>query len=169
MSEALDQVELVERLEGIAKRIRTHHDQAVAAGHVFQKATERMRAEILLCGQALIEAKELLPHGQWIPWVREKCGFSRWTANRYMDAAKPNGADVHLLEKARRFTYTLLSRWAQRVPAPEVVFEWPIEEQRRALTDLEPTERLCVALRTRLGDQASLPGDLHPPPPKESI
>lgn len=146
---ALDlQPELVEQLDGIAQRVRTHHDEAMAAGHVFRKASEEMRAAVLLCGQALVEAKGLLPHGKWIPWVRQRCKMSVRTAQHYMQCAQPNTQGVaHLV---RRFTYRLLERWAQRAPTIEAVLEWPIEEQRQALVKLEPAEKLCVALRERV-------------------
>jgi len=39
------------------------------------------------CGQALVQLKELLRHGDWDRWVEEHCALSRATANRYMRLA----------------------------------------------------------------------------------
>lgn len=35
-------------------------------------------------GRRLIEAKSLLPHGEWGNWLKEKVGFSQSSANNYM-------------------------------------------------------------------------------------
>ena len=40
------------------------------------------------CGQLLVEVKETVPHGEWIPWVSSNCEFSERQSQRYMKAAK---------------------------------------------------------------------------------
>lgn len=39
-------------------------------------------------GEALVEAKGQVEHGEWIPWVEKNCTFCRDTANRYMRLAQ---------------------------------------------------------------------------------
>lgn len=43
---------------------------------------------ILTIGKGLIEAKAMLPHGEWLPWLTEKVEFSKRTANRFMRLAR---------------------------------------------------------------------------------
>ena len=43
---------------------------------------------ILGIGQRLIEAKELLPHGEWLPWLNEKVEFSERAAQNFMRLAR---------------------------------------------------------------------------------
>lgn len=43
---------------------------------------------ILGIGQRLIEAKEMLPHGEWLPWLTERVDFSERTAQYYMRLAR---------------------------------------------------------------------------------
>ena len=43
---------------------------------------------ILGIGQRLIEAKELLSHGEWLPWLNERVEFSERTATRFMRLAR---------------------------------------------------------------------------------
>lgn len=43
---------------------------------------------IIEIGKRLIQAKEQLPHGEWLPWLEEKIDFSRHTANRFMRVAE---------------------------------------------------------------------------------
>lgn len=43
---------------------------------------------IITIGQRLIEAKALLPHGEWLPWLAEKVDFSERAANRFMRLAR---------------------------------------------------------------------------------
>ena len=43
---------------------------------------------ILGIGQRLIEAKEMLPHGEWLPWLNEQVEFSERTARNFMRLAR---------------------------------------------------------------------------------
>lgn len=43
---------------------------------------------IITIGQRLIEAKALLSHGEWLPWLAEKVDFSERAANRFMRLAR---------------------------------------------------------------------------------
>ena len=54
------------------------------------------RRVTLLCGieigRRLREAKELLDHGQWLPWLEKETEFSERTAQRYMRVFEEYGA-----------------------------------------------------------------------------
>lgn len=39
-------------------------------------------------GQRLNEAKELLPHGEWLPWLEGRVNFSQRTAQKFMQIAR---------------------------------------------------------------------------------
>ena len=68
------------RLPVLALEIRkAHADVHEAAKTAAQRAID--------AGRALIEAKELLKHGQWLPWLREHCALSERTAQLYMRIA----------------------------------------------------------------------------------
>ncbi len=43
-------------------------------------------------GRRLVEAKEILPHGEWGRWLSEECGFSQRTANKHMQIFKAYGS-----------------------------------------------------------------------------
>lgn len=43
---------------------------------------------ILGIGQRLIEAKAMLPHGEWLPWLEERVEFSERTARNFMRLAR---------------------------------------------------------------------------------
>ncbi len=48
-------------------------------------AAKRARGEaILTIGKCLIEAKALLSHGEWLPWLEERVEFSEKAAQRFM-------------------------------------------------------------------------------------
>ena len=49
-------------------------------------AQHRGGEAILTIGRCLIEAKEMLPHGEWLPWLNEKVSYSERTARRFMQA-----------------------------------------------------------------------------------
>ena len=59
-----------------------------AADQDFNRAAITMAERALAAGTALIEAKRLIPHGEWQPWLHENCGLSQRTARRYMTIAR---------------------------------------------------------------------------------
>jgi hypothetical protein len=69
------------RLPALAAEIRkAHADVQEAAKTAAERAIE--------AGHALIEAKELVRHGEWLPWLRENCALAERTAQLYMRIAK---------------------------------------------------------------------------------
>ena len=57
---------------------------------------EAGRRITLLCGieigRRLCEAKDMLQHGEWLPWLEKETGFSTSSAQRYMQVFKEYGA-----------------------------------------------------------------------------
>ena len=71
-------------LKSLAGRINDTH---AAAGASFQAGVQRA----MDAGRLLIEAKEKVGHGEWLPWLRANCEFSERTAQAYMRVAKRAG------------------------------------------------------------------------------
>lgn len=69
------------RLPVLAAEIRRAHADVLDA---VKTASERA----IEAGHALIEAKELVQHGEWLPWLRENCALAERTAQLYMKVAK---------------------------------------------------------------------------------
>jgi Protein of unknown function (DUF3102) len=61
----------------------------IAAAH---KASEELAVkameQAIAAGQLLIEARDALPHGGWLSWLKENVPFSERTAQNYMRLAK---------------------------------------------------------------------------------
>ena len=49
-------------------------------------------------GRRLNEAKERLPHGEWLPWLRERVAFSERTAQDFMRLAKEYGESAEIAD-----------------------------------------------------------------------
>jgi hypothetical protein len=64
-------------LDQLAERIGVEHKAAYGAA---REALEHAR----MAGQLLTEAKQLVPHGQWLPWLKENFEFTARTAQGYM-------------------------------------------------------------------------------------
>ncbi len=73
-------------LADLAARIRAEHEAT-------DKALKSSVAHGITAGELLIEAKEKVPHGQWLPWLKENCAISERTAQLYMRLAK-NRANI---------------------------------------------------------------------------
>ena len=43
---------------------------------------------VLTIGRCLIDAKAMLPHGEWLPWLSERVGYSEKTAQNFMRLAR---------------------------------------------------------------------------------
>jgi hypothetical protein len=54
----------------------------------FRRSTEEAAAAAIEAGKLLLEAKELVGHGNWLPWLRDHCKLSGRTARRYMRLAE---------------------------------------------------------------------------------
>lgn len=63
--------------DGIATEIRV----------IVQQARTMMAMAVIEVGKKLIEAQELVPHGEWGQYVTHSCGFSQRTAQAYMQLA----------------------------------------------------------------------------------
>jgi Protein of unknown function (DUF3102) len=59
--------------------------EEIKRAHAGVEAAVKIAAEHALeAGRGLIEAKALLKHGEWLPWLKKNVGFSRRTAQLYM-------------------------------------------------------------------------------------
>ena len=74
-------------------------EQIAAAAPAAPRDIETITAEVLELkntagnaildiGRRLIEAKDVLDHGEWLPWLEERVEFSERTANRFMRLAR---------------------------------------------------------------------------------
>ncbi len=80
-------------------QIRQPDTQAVPSGTQGQRGIDQITLEInfykqqtaqniIEIGKRLIEAKQQLQHGEWIPWLHNKVDFSEISAQRFMRIAK---------------------------------------------------------------------------------
>jgi Protein of unknown function (DUF3102) len=68
------------RLPVLAAEIRKAHADV-------QEAAKTAAEHAITAGHALIEAKSLVKHGEWLPWLREHCALAERTAQLYMRIA----------------------------------------------------------------------------------
>src|SRR5262245_41395033 len=68
-------------LADLAARIRQEHE---AVAHAVKRGLEHAVA----AGNLLLEAKAQLPHGQWLPWLKEHCQIPERSAQRYMELSR---------------------------------------------------------------------------------
>jgi hypothetical protein len=66
---------------------KKQRDIALVASEL-QVALKRETRNFIVIGDLLIEAKEKLDHGEWLPWIEVNFGSSDQTAERYMNAAR---------------------------------------------------------------------------------
>jgi Protein of unknown function (DUF3102) len=71
-------------LVDLAARINAEHE---AAGGALKHSLQHAFA----AGELLLEAKQQLKHGQWLPWL-ETCGITERTAQRYIRLARNRAA-----------------------------------------------------------------------------
>lgn len=82
-------------LQNLAEHIQAEHDFAQAcANQAVQHA--------IACGLALQEAREQVPHGGWLPWLKENVRFSERMARNYLNLAanRQRVADLNSVREA---------------------------------------------------------------------
>ena len=77
------------------RQIETVEAQAPAEGRTIEAITGEILelkqggGEVILdIGRRLLEAKGMLPHGEWLPWLNERVEFSERTAQKFMRLAQ---------------------------------------------------------------------------------
>jgi hypothetical protein len=73
-------LKLSNSLTDLAARIRAEHEACTAA-------MQRSLQHAIAAGELLIEAKRQLKHGDWLPWLRDKCRIPERTARMHMRLA----------------------------------------------------------------------------------
>src|SRR5262249_5037345 len=81
MASTITKIEASNSLADLAARIKAEHEAVSTA--LKDSVRHAIRA-----GNLLVEAKEQLKHGQWLPWLRDHCTISERTAQLYMRCAK---------------------------------------------------------------------------------
>src|SRR5689334_9487178 len=89
----------------------------------FHRSTEEAAAAGLEAGAKLIEAKSLLKHGQWLPWLREHVAMSDRTANRYMKLARSGLNPPQVADLGIRATDEALAKHMPETEADEPPLE----------------------------------------------
>jgi hypothetical protein len=69
------------RLPVLAAEIMRAHAEARRAAHMSL-------VHAIEAGEALLEAKEQMSHGEWLPWLRDHCEMSESTAQVHLRLAK---------------------------------------------------------------------------------
>jgi hypothetical protein len=54
----------------------------------LEKAEKEYRDEMAAVGDMLMDVKEALPHGEFLPWLEENFDFNERTARQYMRFAR---------------------------------------------------------------------------------
>jgi aspartate aminotransferase-like enzyme len=88
-------------------------------------------------GKLLAEAKKAVPHGQWLPWLKQNCALSARSAQGYMRLAERFG---HLPpEKAQRVAHMSLRNALARLSekGPEAGMRRHAEAMRKFADEIE--------------------------------
>lgn len=108
---------------------------------------------ILTVGRCLIEAKEALPHGKWLPWLNDKVGFSERSARRFMQLYRECTNRPALADLGAAKALTLLA-----LPAEEreqfMAERHQVDGEEKAVVDMTSRE-LEKAIRERKEAQAA--------------
>lgn len=91
-----DRTELATRYDVAAERIAEAHKEAL-------KAEFQALRKVVVCGLLMLEQKEKLPHGQFLPWLEKNCpNMHRMTATRWMQTTT---ATLGLLQMSHDVTF----------------------------------------------------------------
>lgn len=124
-------VEAQQRLDQLAEKAKEAH---FAAQNFAATAVERA----LEAGRALLEARDLCPHGTWMPWLKKHFQHEVGTARSYMKAAKrwhvlaaqcPNAAQLPLRDVIKLLSHLVPCGSSEPAPTDTSASHRQIEGQ----------------------------------------
>ncbi len=139
-------------LDDLARRIKEEHQ---ACRDAAQSAVDHA----VMAGQLLLEAKDGIPHGQWLPWLNGHCDVAERTAQTYMRLARELSKIEP--EKAQRVADLPLRQALKELAEPEEAERtkpdtWSVEEPFED-HDFEDHEAFPFWLQWKLSHVAGLP------------
>lgn len=123
---------------------RTIH---VITGEILE-AQRRGGEAILTIGQCLNEAKDMLPHGEWLPWLNEQVGYSERTAQNFMRLAREFSNPQALADLGTTKALTLLAlppEEREQFAAEHNVVDMTSRQLERAIKDRDEARRAAEA------------------------
>lgn len=128
-------------------RAETQRDIEAVTCEILHLKQELAR-NIVDIGLRLIEAKEMLSHGEWLPWLKENVYFSEATAQRYMKVAMefPNPALVRDLGVRKALALLELPPSEREIFAEENnVIDMTSRELEKAIRERDEAKRAAEA------------------------
>lgn len=119
----------------------TQADELRVKASTIRSRTGTMTPSIIDIGRDLLVAKQTLPHGCLLPWVRAECGLAPRTAQNYMRVAE--FADGKC-ESGSLLTPSAIYALSSKKAPPEVVHQ--------VLQQLESNQEISDGLHLRLVD-----------------
>lgn len=167
----------VKRLGEISRELRTKSGMIEERRLAARRSGEEAFKIAIESGRLLLEAKNMLPHGEWLPWLGEHAAdISEDTARNYMSLANPEVVRDLNDAKTLKDAYEILGLMPKRKalpphPQPAAAIERqpiPIGQKQgteaiEALNEAVAASKIVAA--TSLGDLAAL---VNAPAPKEA-
>lgn len=130
---------------------------------IKQQTLETVLAASVQIGERLCNAKELVPHGQWSDWLKEKVDYSQSTADNLMRIYKEYGDEQITLSgrsKSQTFANLTYSQAVALFALPEYerekfveennVSEMTTKELKQAIADKKAAEQEAERLKNEL-------------------
>lgn len=122
-------------MQEISKNVRSLEQLEIE----IKAHSQYVTASIVAIGQALIEAKELLQHGEWGAWLRDRVQFSQSTANNFMRVAR----EIPLQSSIAALPYTKAL----------ALLDVPADQREQFAEENNVSERSAAALRKAIKDR----------------
>ena len=104
MSEELNQ------MQGIQQEAQSADQLAYEINFIKRQALENLLSASVQIGERLSSAKELVPHGQWSAWLKEKVDYSQSTADNLMRIYREYGDEqISLSGRSKSQTFANLT------------------------------------------------------------
>jgi hypothetical protein len=110
-------------LPDLAQAIETEHKAA-------HRAARTALEHALECGRLLIQAKDAVPHGQWLPWLEANVSFGPRQAQKYMRLTDNASALPNTTPESHLTIEGALSLLAAPKEDPRDAAAWLMEMQR---------------------------------------
>ncbi len=112
--------------EFAGKPAETQDEVLARLASEIRECVNRGAAGAITAGIKLIEAKRLLPHGEWLPWLRMHCELSERAAQYHMQlASAPNTKRISDLTVATALQVLRAEKKAKAAAGPTITLATP--------------------------------------------
>ncbi|MDO0825517.1 DUF3102 domain-containing protein [Desulfosporosinus nitroreducens] len=146
---------------------RTPEQIASEINFIKEESGKMLLSNAVEIGRRLTEAKELVPHGEWLKWLTESVSYSRSTASRLMKTFREYGSILSSPEGEERANGASMQHlnYTQGL----ILFGIPLEDRHHFIADNDVGNKSQRELRQTINERGRTPQEENLQEPENQV